>query len=214
MKAIYVSVRLFDPNGQEHLKAGQVYGGEVRLFVLKATDVAAGLLELADAIEASESELVSIQYAAPVTEFLSEHFDFDVDLQAMIKDADNLGEICVSPVYSYSPAEDQPTSIGVFAGLIDAYDREFALESDRPYAGQIGWAVSVGETCIAALKALLADLEQDQFTLRSLEHFKDACDFDYEAYAHEASIKDIIAQVKKEKGTLYSDFFSYEKDED
>lgn len=189
MTAFFANVDLYDPTGPDRMEEGNVYGGETRLFVLDAPDMAEALRDLINAVACQNARLDRIHIAAPVSAFEAAVFPFEVDIDSMIKDAVEQGKICVTPDYTFSPYGNNTT--GVFYGLFDLYDLK--RSGDIPYAGEFTYAARRAKSCGEALLAVLDDLASDDCRLKSVEDFSDVEFYDTSNRLQSGTLADLVA---------------------
>ena len=206
MRAFFASVDLFDPTGSERMRKGKVYGGETRLFVLAAASFDAALRKLCIAIVEEGARLDRVHKAAPVAMFTTEDFPFHVDIDAMVKDAIDLGEICVTPDYTFSPYGNNET--GLFYGLFEL----FKPDRDAPNDGQFTYAACSAPSCGDALSAVLDDVAGDNCILKSVEDFSDAGFYDPAIRFGSGSLSDLIGSETDGVVWAGQSFFYSEED--
>ncbi len=209
MAIFYIAVEAHDPEGQNAMPEGEIYGGEARLFVLQAQDLADALAVLSNSMVVNGLRLDRILHAGNVEAFDDEMLPFEVDIDEMVAAAESSGEICVSEAHPFEPDETDGTGSGVFACCIDACDPEWADEDEGTYAGHYQLAVIKAETATEALQMLVGDFEAEGIILVALEGLVNAEAFPFDGYDFEFEEEDAVGDVLEEGGMLLSNAYAY-----
>lgn len=204
-RAIYASLQLWDPLGQMKIGPGLLYGGQSMFFVLAADSLEAGLDRLLDAVAGKGLGLVRLLYAGYAEDFTSDHFPFEIDLQAMVDDARATGEVCAVGPFTYEPAA-APESDEVMLACVDLFDPSH----DGAYAGELRLAAAQGSVA-DGLRALLARMREDGLRLKALEDVKDASEHS-EVFDFEASVEDMVKRARGTQDVTFSDKITYQHD--
>ncbi|WGW05455.1 hypothetical protein [Tropicibacter oceani] len=210
MTPFYVALHLYDPLAPATMAAGDVYGGEARLFVLTDDSLAKALFTVLESIADKGARLERIEFAGPVETFQPDHFPFEIDVIAMSDDAMETGDICSSPAYTYAPW-DAPQPSGVSLAVLDLFDPSM-VSGNQPYAGEQCLAAVPGDPD-SALRGLLEVLENDDIRLKALEDLRDSAEAEPDEYDAEWDIAELVGEAKETNGPAFSLAFAYERED-
>lgn len=209
MGTYYIAVEAHDPEGQNAMPEGALYGGEARFFVLMADDLGDALMVLSNSIVINGLRLDRILHAGDVEAFDDEILPFEVDIDEMVEAAQSSGEICVSEPHPFEPDATDGTGSGVFACCIDACDPEWADEDEGAYLGHYQLAVMKAQTATEALQMLVAEFEAEGIILIAIEGLVDAEAFPFDGYEFEFEEEDAVGDVLDDGGMILSNAYAY-----
>ncbi len=209
MPAYFATVEVFDPEGPNQADATEVYGGETRLFVLSAGDLAEALTVLNGSIAGHDLTLMRVLHAGAAEQFDDDMLPFEVDIDEMVETAEAGGEICVSEPHNFEPDPADPAPSGVFAACLDLFDADWADEEEGEYAGHYQLAVIAAPTAAEALAMLLSDCAAHDLIVQGIEGMVDAAAFPFDAYDFEFDEEDPVGEVLDEGGMIWSNAYSY-----
>jgi hypothetical protein len=209
MPSYFAAVELYDPSGPSQVDEGETYGGETRMFVLQADDLAEALETLAHSIIEHELTLTRLLHAGNVEDFDDEMLAFDVDIDAMVQTTEDGGKICVSDAYLFPPDPTDGAPTGVFAICLDLFDGEWAEEDEGNYAGHYQLAVMPAPNANTALMQILAFCADQDLVLQGLEGLVDSNAFPFDAYEFEFEEEDPVAEALETGGILLSIAYGY-----
>lgn len=176
MKSFFFSLQCVAPDGQSRVAEGDVYGAEALLFVVPDVGFANAIKALLTATRIKDWEIERVVSAGSPNAFDPDVFPFPHDLNAMMEDALNSGEICVQDGEIYGPLTDKLS--GVTLGFADVFDPA-RLKDGYPYQGEIVPFVIKSPPHIA-LEGLVLRCETENLTLKGIDGMSDAvfCDPD------------------------------------
>lgn len=209
MAIFYAAVEAHDPEGQNAMPEGDIYGGEARFFVLQASDLAEALMVLSNSMVLNGLRLDRVLHAGNVESFDDEILPFEVDIDQMAAAAAAGSEIVVSEAHPFEPDETDGQGSGVYAVCIDACDPEWADEDEGTYSGHYQLAVIKADSAAAALQMLVEDFEAEGIILISLEGLVDSNAFPFDGYEFEFEEDDAISEVLDEGGMILSNAYAY-----
>jgi hypothetical protein len=209
MPIYFAAVELFDPEGPSQSDADLIYGGEARMFVLAADDLAEALDTLNASIAGHGLALMRVLHAGLAEHFDDEMLPFEVDIDAMVQTAEEAGEICVSEPHAFEPDPADGPRVGVFAACLDLFDPEWADEDEGEYAGHYQLAVIAAPTCAEALAMLLSDCAAHELMVQGVEGMVDTSAFPFDAYEFEFDEEDPVGDVQDEGGMIWSNAYAY-----
>lgn len=196
-------------DGQSRVADGETYGGEALLFVVADVSFASALKVLLSATEGNGFEITRMVNACHPDAFEAEDFPFPNDLDAMLEDAVQSGEICVTDGNTFAPMEQQLSCFTL--GFADIFDP--SRENDHsPYAGEIvPFAIKVPPHL--ALEGLLLRCQSENLTLKGVHEVADA------VFASPDVMREIL-NIDGNEGALsrgqlcWGNVYSYEREED
>lgn len=204
--AYFAQVLVFDRERAEKGTADEVYGGDMRLFVLAADHLADALARLTAAIEEKGLRLDRVNRSAPVAEFRPDDFEFPLDIEGMADAALAQDRICASHARSFRPrAETSTTQQGICAGLVDLRDLSI---TDQGYLGHVAGVAAQG-TVPEALYHMISDLRSRSVTLQSVEAFEDVASFDPAVFTFQPSLSALVERVRSTGRPAYSASYRY-----
>ncbi|MDZ7905375.1 MAG: hypothetical protein U5N55_06115 [Cypionkella sp.] len=210
MPCYFAAVEVHDPDGPANADDGEVYGGEMRLFVLDSADLSDALDALNASIATHGLALMRVLHAGPAETYDDDMLPFDVDIDAMVQTAsEGEGEICVSEPQNFSPDETDGAPSGVYAVCADLFDPEWADEEEGTYAGHYQLAVIAAPNAAQALAMLLSDCTAHELIVQGLEGLVEADAFPFDAYDFEFDEEDPIGEVLDEGGMIWSNAYAY-----
>ena len=200
-RTIYANLQLWDPMGQMKIEPGLMYGGQSMLFVLAAEDLAAGVLRLMDAVAEKGLGLIRLMYAGYTDDFEPDHFPYGVELEPMIRDAQELDKICAIGPFTFEPAA-APEPEEVMLACVDVHD------SANGASGAICLAAMRGSVS-DGLRVLLQGMREQGVHLHRLEDAKDASEH-AEVFSFETSVEEMVKRARAAEVPVFSDSISYE----
>lgn len=197
------------PDGPSRVPEGEEYGGETMLFVVADVGFANALKCLIEATRSNELEIIRMVSAGRASAFDPEDFPFPHDLDAMVKDATAMGEICVTDGRTFAPIDKSLS--GVTLGFADVFDPK-RVDSGRPYAGEIVPFALKGGAHLA-LEGLVLRCEAENLTLKGMHSVADA------TFSHPDVLREILS-IRANQGVLsrgklcWGASYAYEYEED
>jgi hypothetical protein len=209
MPCYFAAVEVFDPDGPAQAEEDLVYGGETRMFVLTANDLAGALDVLNSSIINHGLALMRVLHAGLAEDFDDEMLPFEVDIDAMVQTAEERGEICVSEAHAFEPDPTDDAQMGGYAVCLDLCDPDWADEDEGEYAGHYQLAVIAAPSAAEALAMLLADCAAQDLLLQGIEGLVDANAFPFDAYEFEFDEEDPLGEVQDSGGIIWSNAYAY-----